>query len=108
MRWKFFFPLRFSSMNRSMRGIEASDSLPPETPSAPEAGVAANAAAYSGQSLADIAPLVDRVYVRADGDQSKLELLRTRLAAADESTELVRVLAGPGEPDGGESYLIAP
>ena len=32
--WKFALPLRFSSMNRSMRGTDASESRPPETSSA--------------------------------------------------------------------------
>lgn len=61
----------------------------------------------SGQSLADIAPSVDRVYAVTDGDQEALDLLKANLAAVSESTEFVPVLTGL---DGlkSDSYLIAP
>ncbi len=68
-------------------------------------GNGANSA--SGQSLADIAPLVDRVYAEAKGDQGTLDPLKANLAAVSESTEFVPVLTGPEGLDG-DSYLIAP
>lgn len=68
---------------------------------------APTAAGVSGQSLADIAPLVDRVYAQADGDQSALDLLSTNLAAVGKGTELVPVLTG-SKGLNSDSYLIAP
>lgn len=59
----------------------------------------------SGQSLADIAPLVDRVYANADQDQGGVNLLKANLAAVSKSTEFVPVLTGL-EGLSSDSYLI--
>lgn len=61
----------------------------------------------SGQSLEDIAPLVDRVYADTNGDQGGLDQLKTNLTAVSKSTEFVPVLTGL-EGLSSDSYLIAP
>ncbi|WP_312635163.1 putative glycoside hydrolase [Oscillibacter sp.] len=81
--------------------VKLSIMLPPEG-----ADPASMLTDVSGQSLEDIAPLMDRVYVSGEG--IALDSLRTRLAAASKDTELVPVLAQPGTTEDGESYLLAP
>lgn len=88
--------------------VKLSILLPPELFAATGALAAEGTAAVSGQSLEDIAPLMDRVYVSASGDGTELDSLRTRLAVVSKDTELVPVLAQPEAPEDGESYLIAP
>jgi len=66
-----------------------------------------NANGASGQSLADIAPLVDRVYADTAGDQGGLDLLNANLAAVSKNTEFVPVLTGADGLSSG-SYLITP
>ena len=57
----------------------------------------------SGQSLAEIAPLADRIYAAAD-DASAAEYLQAAVTAASKDTELVPVLASPEGTDG--SWLL--
>lgn len=87
-------------------GVKLSILLPPDFP----ASSASEAAAPSGQSLEDIAPLVDRIfYAPPDAaSENRLELLRTRLDSVGAATELVPVLAQLGELGSGGSYLIGP
>lgn len=61
----------------------------------------------SGQSLADIAPLVDRVYAPTKGSQETLDQAEANLAAVSKATEFVSVLH-PAELLSKGSYLIAP
>ena len=58
----------------------------------------------SGQSLAEIAPLADRIYAAVD-NASAVEHLQAAVTAADKDTELVPVLASPEGTDG--SWLLA-
>ena len=58
----------------------------------------------SGQSLAEIAPLADRIYAAVD-NASAVEHLQAAVTAAGKDTELVPVLASPEGTDG--SWLLA-
>ena len=58
----------------------------------------------SGQSLAEIAPLADRIYAAVD-NASAVEHLQAAVTAAGKDTELVSVLASPEGTDG--SWLLA-
>ena len=58
----------------------------------------------SGQSLAEIAPLADRIYATVD-NASAVEHLQAAVTAAGKDTELVPVLASPEGTDG--SWLLA-
>lgn len=66
-----------------------------------------NANGASGQSLAGIAPLVDRVYTQTKGDQVTLDRMKANLAAVSKRTEFVPVLTGLAGLSS-DSYLIAP
>ena len=61
-------------------------------------------AGVSGQSLSEIAPLVDRIYAAAD-DASAVEHLQAAVTAAGKDTELVPVLTSLEGTDG--SWLLA-
>lgn len=61
----------------------------------------------SGQSLADIAPLMDRVYAPTQGSRETLNQAEANLAAASKTTEFVSVLH-PAELIPKGSYLITP
>ncbi|WP_312939323.1 putative glycoside hydrolase [Oscillibacter sp.] len=80
--------------------------LPPELFAPTEDLTAEKFAAVSGQSLGDIVPLMDRVYVTGDG--TALDAIRTRLAAISKDAELAPMVAQPGTLENGESYFIAP
>lgn len=58
----------------------------------------------SGQSLAEIAPLADRIYAAVD-NASAVEHLQAAVTAAGKDTEFVPVLASPEGTDG--SWLLA-
>ncbi len=66
-----------------------------------------DASSVSGQSLADIAPLVDRVYALTQGSQETLNQAEANLAAVSKTTEFVSVLH-PAEVLSKGSYLITP
>jgi len=66
-----------------------------------------DASSVSGQSLADIAPLMDRVYAPTKGTYETLSQAEANLAAVSKATEFVSVLH-PSELLSKGSYLITP